>query len=158
MQRMNDLIDCKVVREDWIGRFFGYLGSMEYMRSKGYFGKAALWEELGKKANNIVFIYSGYKEGISFYMRKLIEELHTTGEYACCSYNFSNSACTGNCITKRTRTTVVQIGYMIHATRASAGSIASESFGTGECQLLCLQGNSCAHQEGNRQNGSFHVC
>jgi len=54
-----------------------------------------LLEELGKKANNIVFIYSGYKEGISFYMRKLIEELHTTGEYACCSYNFSNSACTG---------------------------------------------------------------
>lgn len=92
---MKDAVDSKIVREDWIGRFFGYLGSMEYMRSKGYIGKAALKEEIGKKADNIVFIYSGYKEGISFYMRKLIEELHATGEYACCSYNFGNSNCTG---------------------------------------------------------------
>lgn len=90
----------RMEREDWISRFFGFLGSFQYMRQKrpvGYpfslYGKSFSEiiekedREAGKIVDNIVYIYGVPESGKSTYRTMLADEL-PTDLYECMTFDF----------------------------------------------------------------------
>lgn len=90
-------------REDWITRFFGYLGSFSYLREKRE-GEELFLQELtrvikgdkrvehkedARKSDNIVYIYGGANGGKSTYVDLLELELKKHWEYICVRYKFN---------------------------------------------------------------------
>lgn len=90
----------RMEREDWISRFFGFLGSFQYMRQKrpvsypfSLYGKSLLGiidreeREAGKAVDNIVYIYGVPESGKSTYRTMLSDEL-PTDLYECMTFDF----------------------------------------------------------------------
>lgn len=79
-------IEEEIKREDWISRFFGYLGSLKYIRNKE--------KELDSRvADNIVYIYSADESAMRSYKNLLVTEISEIEreQYACCEYNLKTS-------------------------------------------------------------------
>lgn len=74
------------IEEDWISRFFGYLGSFQYLRNKG----PAESDGLEKKADNIVYIYGPDRNGMPLYKDTLKKELEKdkNRKYVSCDIDF----------------------------------------------------------------------
>ena len=90
----------RMEREDWISRFFGFLGSFQYVRQKrpvsypfSLYEKGVTEEILdadrikGKIVDNIVYIYGVPESGKSTYRRMLLEEL-PSDLYKCMTFDF----------------------------------------------------------------------
>lgn len=88
---MNTTQKMNIDREDWISRFYGYLGSFRYLRKKqaiSFLEKAGQKEnyeaivgddEYCNKSDNIVFIYGSPQGGKTEYTQMLISELNQSG-------------------------------------------------------------------------------
>lgn len=84
----------QINREDWISRFFGFLGQYEYLLDKrrmdGENDMAQLSTADDRRINNIVYVYGVPQGGKSTYMELLMEELRLSGKkYVCASYDLS---------------------------------------------------------------------
>lgn len=95
----------RMEREDWISRFFGFLGSFQYVRQKrpisypfSLYGKEFLEfidkdeRAAGKIVDNIVYIYGVPESGKSTYRTMLSDEL-PKDLYECLTFDFHN--CSG---------------------------------------------------------------
>ena len=60
----------KVTRDDWISRFFGYLGSLEYIYKKNETTSPREWNA-DSVGDNIVYIYGVPKGGKTHYRKQL---------------------------------------------------------------------------------------
>lgn len=94
----------RMEREDWISRFFGFLGSFQYVRQKrpvsypfSLYGKE-VGESIeesdrthGKLVDNIVYIYGVPESGKSTYRRMLLEEL-PSDLYRCMTFDFQKQS------------------------------------------------------------------
>lgn len=80
--------EIKINRDDWIGRFFGYLGSRKYLYERTR-GEDAI--SIGyiphEEAENIIYIYGAPKNGKSAYLQMLGAELKKKEEY---TYSYFN--------------------------------------------------------------------
>lgn len=79
-------IEEEIKREDWISRFFGYLGSLKYIRNKDN-GLD------GRTAENIVYIYSADESAMRSYKNLLVTEISEIEkeQYVCCGYDLKVS-------------------------------------------------------------------
>lgn len=82
-------IGNEIVRQDWINRFFGYLGSMQYVHEKA---KSATHAKYRKSpgAENILYIYSAETMGMYSYQKMIEQEVESIagGRYKICKYDF----------------------------------------------------------------------
>lgn len=77
----------KVTRDDWISRFFGYLGSLEYVYKKNETTSPREWNT-DSVGDNIVYIYGVPKGGKTHYRKQLSLEFKEDEEYMCCGFDF----------------------------------------------------------------------
>ena len=82
----------QINREDWISRFFGFLGQYEYLldkrRTGGEDDRTPSPAADDRRINNIVYVYGVPQGGKSTYMELLMEELRQREkQYVCASYD-----------------------------------------------------------------------
>ena len=80
--------EIKINRDDWIGRFFGYLGSRKYLYERTRSEDAiSIGYVPHEEAENIIYIYGVPKNGKSEYLQMLGTELAKKEEY---TYSYFN--------------------------------------------------------------------